>query len=303
MIKINGIQPLMCFDTDGLTQFDTKYLPHGSDIVLITTPNSRLIPFTWKHEGYPIASINYVYLVNYNSGVDYDSRDKIDILGRISDITFDTDSEGDSYLMNYGQSDLTADMPSGVYYLKVEYSDVFSGDFEFYTDVFSIGNVEKMIKLEYYHSVDTDDFIFQNNYKNIFYLPVYIQDNYDPDIEQESVLDNRNDETRYFQREYEKFRLSSFIAHRNTAKMFTHMSFMDNCTITTQHGETASIENIDLEFKHQEGTEYTEINLIFKLESFILDNNLQNKTLTTRTLLMEDGNVILLENGNDLLQG
>jgi len=187
------------------------------------------------------------------------------------------------YVRFFAASNLASELPTGSYYL------VLTDDTDTWiTEDFKICQLNatiyprNYIKIEYYNNYDAFGFVYQNDYKNYFYLDTIIMPA-EPRILKNATIDENNNEEKTLYVYDPQYAIKVFSKDYLNNVLY-NMSQHDTINITDTTGQTYEAENFEISRKE----------LPNEFNNLILEFGIKNDTIKWRASDGEENNITLV---------
>lgn len=274
--------------------------PFGDSVrkAVICVDSLRLIPFT-------IVKTAAIY-DQLTSVLMYDLKDNLvqDITSLINPTVILDQSATAGYIRYFAAADFASELPTGQYYLKLT-----DGTGTWYTEDFKSCKLNASIyprdyiKIEYYNTYDFAGFVYQNDYKNYFYLDTVIRkvDSKILNGAKEDENNNREKTLKVVDPQYMIKVLSKDFLY----DVLQNVSQHDTINITNTTGQEQEAENIEPS-REDVANEFTNTSIEFGFKGDTVswrasDGEENNISLVTKYLVDENGDPIVDENGDNIL--
>lgn len=296
------IQPLQMYTSESYRALNRNPFGDSKKLVAVCVDSWYLIPFTIKKTGVSYDSIlTEIILFDLE---DTQIQDVTSLINTnvIVDVTTTT-----GYVRYFATTKLASELPTGKYYLKLTdgTSIWYSEDFK----ICKLNDIEypdenQTIKIEYYNTYDAFGFVYQNSFKNFFYLDIPIKE-IDPRRLTKELVDENNNEKETFNVYDPQFGLK-ILCKDYLLDVFYNISQHSTINITNRNGQ---IGVVDIMTPAREEVTNEFINAIIEFGIMndervwrSCDGDSNNIVLVNRTLTTEGGSVLQTEDGQDLLQ-
>lgn len=289
-------QPVRFYSSTSRQFFERNPYLNDCEIPLVTVNKQQLFPFLLTRDNINDI-ISAVYLKN-RSGVtqkiSYSGVYNKDIKSLFTFEYTETDPAGTDYIRYYANTNLSTNLPLGIFYLEIT-----DGTNTWYSDYFKIGHYTETVELEYYNTRDFAGFLYSNSYKNRVKLYGFIQDNGEYVTYKETIEDFNKNQITVYHREQKLYQLTILV---NSAlyDAVRIMAMHDTINLTNRLSESSQIEVTELIPTTIEGTAYMKLVIKFRIKDdyFEYTELAEDLSVIQKVLSEESGKLVATEDGD-----